>query len=140
MIHRLVISLGVTFPDEVSGHVNQPIGQVTISQSRSHVPSSFAPTELVEHADSTMPTNIVCDPSSIDPTHIPASYSQPTIPSDVLSSFIFIPPPSAESNLGTFSSIDPLVALLGQMLVFIEQQARMMAKITQLSDALECHH
>lgn len=52
LIHRLVTSLRTTFPDGVSRQVSYPRGQVTISQSRSHVPLSSTPTVLAKPADS----------------------------------------------------------------------------------------
>lgn len=131
LIHHLVISMGVTFLDGVSRCISWPIGQVTISQSRSHVPLSFAPTESVEPADLAVPADPICDTSSTGPSHIPASTSQPSILSDFPSSSTSVPPPSVESILGNSSiPIDPSVAPMGQTSVLIKQQARMMVEIT----------
>lgn len=118
LIHHLVTFLGVTFSNGLSGHVCRPIGHVTISQSRSHVTSSFAP---IEPADLGVPADTFCDPSSVGPLHILASTSQPTFPSDDPSSSTSIPPFPARSMPRTSSaSFDPSIALMYQMSVLIE--------------------
>lgn len=129
-----VISLGATFPDGVSGQVSRPIGQVTIFQSLSRVPLSSAPTKLAEPAD---PIN---DLLYGGPTDIPIPLPRPTVSTNIPLSSTFVPPPRTDSILDSISILDdPLVVLIGQMSVLIEQKARIMAKITWLRAASEHH-
>lgn len=68
--------------------------------------------------------------------HVPPSQS--TILSDIPSSSTSAPPPLDESILKSASvPIDPLIALMRQMCVFIEQQAHMIVKISLLRDVSE---
>lgn len=107
------------------------IGHTTISQSRSHFPSSFA---LFQVSNLTMPTDPIGDMLSIDPFDIPTSAT------DIPSFSTFAPPPPINFiQPSNFVPIGLFIALMRQMYVMIELQARMMAKITQLQANTKRH-
>ncbi|XP_022871206.1 uncharacterized protein LOC111390401 [Olea europaea var. sylvestris] len=143
LIHRLVTSLGPSFPDGVSRRVLRPIGHTTIFQSRSHV-TSFASASASASAsapakpvDPTVPADplgdLLADLSAIPS---PPSEVHPST-SDIPSSSTSIPPPDQLTPATV--PVDPTIALIGQMSILIEQQAHMMADITQLRVASEHH-
>lgn len=51
LIHKVVLSLGASFPEGSSTRIGHPIGQQTIYQSRSHVPSSSSSAHAAAQAE-----------------------------------------------------------------------------------------
>lgn len=113
LIHCLVTSLRTTFPNGVSRWVSYPRGQVTISQSRSHVPLSSAPTVLAKPADSSVPADPIGDLLSGGSIDIPIPPSQPIVPIDILSSYnSILPPPTDSIPESTSIHVDSSIALM----------------------------
>lgn len=120
LIQRLVIGLLVTFTDRIFERVPWPIGQDTLSQSRSHVLGSFQSID-----DPSLPPQ---DPSLLADPNIPSCFASA---SDIQIPFHHDAPASSDHDIPLISAtvsshvsgpIDPSVVIMGQLSILLEQQ------------------